>query len=78
MDADYDEALESKVADVKQCTLDNDADHILGARFLGRFVGKDTPWVHVDLSSGTSKGGLGAVPTDSTGFGVRFSLEFLL
>ncbi|MCA1798745.1 MAG: leucyl aminopeptidase family protein [Xanthomonadaceae bacterium] len=78
MDADYDEALASKVADVKQCTLDNDADHILGARFLGRFVGDKTPWVHVDLSAGGAKGGLGAVPTDMTGFGVRFSLEALL
>lgn len=78
MDADYDDALESKVADVKQCTLENDADHILGARFLSRFVGDATPWVHVDLSSGTHKGGLGAIPTDMTGFGVRFTLEFLL
>lgn len=78
MDADYDEALESKVADVKQCTLDNDADHILGARFLGRFVGDATPWVHVDLSAGAAKGGLGAIPTNTTGFGVRFTVEALL
>lgn len=77
-DADYDDALDSKVADVKQCTLDNDADHILGARFLSRFVGKKTPWVHVDLSAGSTKGGLGAIPTDSTGFGVRFTLAVLL
>jgi leucyl aminopeptidase len=36
MDADYDTALDSAVADVKQCTLDGDADHILAARFLMR------------------------------------------
>ncbi|MEX0900420.1 MAG: leucyl aminopeptidase family protein [Gammaproteobacteria bacterium] len=77
-DADYDKALDSDVADIKQCSLENDADHILAARFLSRFIGKDVPWVHVDLSAGNTKGGLGAVPTESTGFGVRFTLEALL
>lgn len=73
---DYDEALESKVADVKQCTLAGEADHILAARFLGRFV-DDCPWLHVDLSSSRCKGGLGAVGTDVTGFGVAFGLQLL-
>ncbi len=77
-DADYDKALDSDVADIKQCCLENDADHILAARFLSRFIGKDVPWVHVDLSAGNTKGGLGAVPTESTGFGVRFTLEAVL
>ena len=77
-DADYDKALDSEVADIKQCCLENDADHILAARFLSRFIGKDVPWVHVDLSAGNTKGGLGAVPTESTGFGVRFALEAVL
>ncbi len=76
LDADYDEALESKVADVKQCTLDSDADHILAARFLGRFV-KDTPWLHVDLSSSRREGGLGAAASDVTGFGVGLGLALL-
>lgn len=75
-DADYDTALESKIADVKQCTLEGDADHILAARFLSRFVGA-TPWLHVDLSAANCKGGLGAVATDVTGFGVRWGIEFL-
>lgn len=76
-DEDFDEELESQVADVKQCTLGNEADHILGARFLNRFV-NNIPWVHVDLSSGNNKGGLGFVPTDITGVGVRFTLNLLL
>lgn len=33
MDEDYEVALDSKVADIKQCTLDGEADHILAARF---------------------------------------------
>jgi leucyl aminopeptidase len=76
MDEDYDEALDSDIADVKQCTLEGEADHILATRFLKRFAG-DAPWVHVDLSSAKCKGGLGAVATDITGFGVAWGVEFL-
>jgi leucyl aminopeptidase len=76
MPEDYDEALDSPVADVKQCTLDAEADHILAARFLNRFVG-DTPWLHMDLSASRCKGGLGAVGSDITGFGVAWGLELL-
>lgn len=76
MPDDYDSALESTVADVKQCTLDGEADHTLAARFLNLFVG-DTPWLHVDLSAATCKGGLGAVGTETTGFGAALALQFL-
>lgn len=75
-DADYEPALDSKVADIKQCTLDGEADHILAARFLGRFAGK-TPWIHMDLSAASCTGGLGAVATDTTGFGVNWALALL-
>jgi leucyl aminopeptidase len=74
MPEDYDEALDSSVADVKQCTLDGEADHILAARFLQRFVA-DTPWLHVDLSASRCKGGLGAAATDINGFGVGLGLH---
>ena len=77
-DSDFDEALESSIADIKQCTLDGEADHILAARFLQRFVDAAIPWVHVDLAAGRNKGGLGHIPTDVTGFGVRYTLELLL
>ena len=73
MDSDYDGALDSKIADIKQCTLEGDADHILATRFLKRFVG-NTPWIHVDLSGSSCKGGLGAVASDITGFGVGWGL----
>jgi leucyl aminopeptidase len=75
-DADYEPALDSKVADIKQCTLDGDADHILATRFLGRFAGK-TPWIHMDLSAANCGGGLGAVATDLTGFGVGWGTTLL-
>jgi leucyl aminopeptidase len=76
LDEDYEQALESKIADIKQCTLDGEADHILAARFLQRFVG-NVPWLHVDLSASSCKGGLGAVASDVTGFGVGWGLEML-
>lgn len=76
-DADYDEDLDSKIADIKQCTLDSDGDHILAARFLSKFIENDIPWLHVDLSACNSKGGLGAVGSDVTGFGVSFGLAMI-
>jgi leucyl aminopeptidase len=78
MDKDFDAQLESEVADIKQCTLENEADHILGARFLSRFVPDEVPWIHVDIASSAHKGGLAHVPTEVTGFGVRFALHLLL
>jgi leucyl aminopeptidase len=77
MDEDYEPALDSKVADIKQCTLDGEADHILAARFLKRFVEHDTPWLHVDLSASRCDGGLGSVASDVTGFGVGWGLRML-
>ena len=76
MDDDYDSALDSSIADVKQCTLDGEADHILAARLLQRFTDQ-RPWIHVDLSAHSCKGGLGAVGTDTNGFGVGWCLALL-
>lgn len=73
---DYDSNLDSTVADVKQCSMEGEADHILATRFLSRFVG-DTPWLHMDLSAHSCKGGLGAVMTDANGFGVAWGLALL-
>lgn len=78
LDEDFDTDLESGNADIVQCAVEGKGDHILAARFLKRFVGDENPWVHVDLSSATRRGGLAHVGTDVTGFGVRFTLELLL
>jgi leucyl aminopeptidase len=76
MDDDYDEALESPVADVKQCTLEGGADHILAARLLKRFTDA-RPWIHMDLSASSARGGLGAIASDVTGFGVAWGCALL-
>ena len=74
---DYDSTLDSSVADVKQCSLEGEADHILAARLLSRFVG-DMPWLHMDLSAHSCKGGLGAVMSDASGFGVAWGINLLM
>ncbi len=77
LDADYEEALDSQIADIKQCTLEGDADHILAARFLLRFIENDPAWIHMDLSASNCKGGLGAVASDVNGFGVGWGMALL-
>jgi leucyl aminopeptidase len=76
-DDDYDEDIESSIADVKQCTLEGGADHVHATRFLAKFIENETPWLHVDLSSYNRKGGLGAVASDVNGFGVALTFELL-
>jgi leucyl aminopeptidase len=78
LDEDFDESLKSPVADTLQCTLEGDADHILAARFLKRFVESNIHWVHIDLAASNHKGGLAHIPSDTTGFGVRYTLNLLL
>ncbi len=77
MDSDFDADLDSPLADIMQCTMDNKGDHILAARFLNRFVPEQIPWVHIDLSSANKIGGLAHIPTEITGFGVRWAVEFI-
>lgn len=77
LDDDFDEPLKSETADIKQCAIEGAGDHIFATRFLKRFVPDDIAWVHMDLSAGQHSGGLGAIPTEITGFGVFYSLELL-
>jgi leucyl aminopeptidase len=61
-----------------QCTLDSKGDHILAARFLNHFVPQTIPWIHIDLAASNRTGGLAHIPSDFTGFGVRYSMQLLL
>ncbi|MEL7312947.1 MAG: leucyl aminopeptidase family protein [Pseudomonadota bacterium] len=70
--------LNSKTADIMQCAPGGGGDHILAATFLNEFVTPTIPWVHMDLSAVEHKGGLGAVATDITGYGVAYTTELLL
>ncbi|MGI9203432.1 MAG: M17 family metallopeptidase [Woeseiaceae bacterium] len=70
--------LKSDTADLMQCSPSAAGDHILAASFLGEFVDNDCTWVHVDLSACSRKGGLGPVPTEITGFGVRLTMNLIV
>jgi leucyl aminopeptidase len=72
------EDLKSDTADIKQCSPGGGGDHILAASFLQEFVDSKIPWVHMDLSSCSRKGGLGHIPTEITGFGVRYSMHLII
>jgi leucyl aminopeptidase len=72
------EDLRSETADIQQCSAKGSGDHILAGSFLAEFVENDTPWVHVDLAASNHKGGLAHVPTEVTGFGVRFTISLIL
>ena len=78
MDKDFDDMLDSDIADVKQCSRESGVDHILAARFLQLFIENNLPWIHIDLAASNRKGGLAHIPTDTTGFGVRYTMNLLL
>jgi len=77
-DPDFDDDLKSKTADVAQCSSSGEADQILAARFLQRFVPEGTPWIHMDLASATRKEGLAQMPGGPSGFGLRYTVALLL
>jgi leucyl aminopeptidase len=72
------EDLKSDTADLKQCAPNASGDHILAATFLNEFVDRKIPWIHIDLSACQRKGGLAHIPTDISGFGVRYTMSLIL
>ena len=77
IDEDFNDDLKSDIADVLQCRIPGEGDHIYAASLLKRFVNPTVPWVHLDLGSAHRPGGLGHVDSDYTGTGVRASIELL-
>ncbi|ASK79702.1 peptidase M17 [Paraphotobacterium marinum] len=76
MSDDFDQLLSSEIADTLQCCVTSSPDHILAARFLHKFIDHNNvkEWWHLDLASAENKGGLGAIPTNTTGNGVFFTM----
>jgi leucyl aminopeptidase len=72
------EDLKSDTADIQQCSVKGAADHILAGSFLAEFIENDMPWIHIDLAGSNHKGGLAHVPTEITGFGVRYTMSLIL
>ena len=74
--ADYESVLESKIADIRQCAVTGNADHIAAALLLRRFVG-GRAWLHLDLAASHHEGGLGAIAGSHTGFGASWAVQWL-
>ncbi|MGI9337825.1 MAG: leucyl aminopeptidase family protein [Gammaproteobacteria bacterium] len=75
--ADYGKELKSPAADIKQCTENGIADHIMAVRFLREFADDKASWQHWDLSAASCEGGLAAAPGPVTGFGAASLLSLL-
>jgi len=72
---DYDEDLQSDIADTKNLGSTPMADVIIAGKFLQKFT--DYPWMHVDIAGPAflpSKRGY--LPKGATGFGVHLLYEF--
>jgi leucyl aminopeptidase len=81
MFSEYDELINSDVADIKNIgTANRGAGTIVGAKFIERFVG-DTPWVHLDIAGvDNMSADKGWISKGASGMSVRpmVHLAFLL
>jgi leucyl aminopeptidase len=76
---DYQEALESPIADLSHITGKKkfSAGSITAALFLEQFA-EDHTWVHLDIAGvARSEADAGENPKGGTGFGVRLLIEWL-
>jgi leucyl aminopeptidase len=74
---EYDEMINSDIADMKNVGSGRGAGSITAAQFLQRFVG-DTKWAHLDIAGVAWKGkGDALAHKGATGFGVRLLDELV-
>ncbi|MDV7340198.1 leucyl aminopeptidase [Terasakiella sp. A23] len=71
MDAAYDDAIKSQIADMKN-TGGRFGGSITAAKFLERFIDKETVWAHIDIAGmAWSNKDKPTTPKGGTGYGVR-------
>ncbi|MFM6973216.1 MAG: leucyl aminopeptidase, partial [Alphaproteobacteria bacterium] len=74
---EYDEMINSDIADMKNVGSGRGAGSITAAQFLRRFVG-ETKWVHLDIAGVAWKGkGDALAHKGATGYGVRLLNELV-
>jgi leucyl aminopeptidase len=74
---EYDEMINSDIADMKNVGSGRGAGSITAAQFLQRFVG-ETKWAHLDIAGVAWKGkGDAMAHKGATGFGVKLLNEFV-
>ena len=77
IDEEYEELIESDIADVRNTVKKPEAGSITAALFLKNFIGK-SKWAHLDIA-GTAFHNKSKPYSykGATGFGVRLNIEFL-
>ena len=74
----HDEAMNSNIADMKNCAIGGAAGSATAAAFLQRFVKNDTAWAHLDIAAVSFLDTEGYASTvGATGFGVRLLNKFI-
>jgi leucyl aminopeptidase len=68
---EYDSALESDIADLKNCSWKRGPDALHAARFLENFVPESMPWIHLDIA------GVSENEEGPTGYGVRLLYQMI-
>lgn len=71
MRREYDDLLQSPVADIKNINMDIKACCVIGGTFIHYFTDKNIPWVHIDLGVATF---INSMPLS---YGVNLLYEFL-
>jgi leucyl aminopeptidase len=76
---EYNELLDSTVADIKNVTGIHYGGAITAALFLQAFVSDTIPWAHIDIAGPAyAEKRTDLTPKGGTGYGVRLVLEYLL
>lgn len=79
LDAAFDRAMDSHVADMRNAAATRFGGSSTGAAFLQRFVQKGVKWAHVDMAPVMCAKSDGALsPRGATGFGVRLLADWVL
>jgi len=74
----YDELMNSEIADVQNINYSGGAGSITAAQFLQRFISKNTSWAHLDIAGmAWTKKDLDIIPKGATGFGVKLLTNFV-
>ena len=74
----YDNLMDSKIADIQNINYSGGAGSITAAQFLQRFLKNSTPWAHLDIAGmAWTKKDLDTIPTGATGYGVKLLNKFV-
>lgn len=71
MRKEYEDMLQTPVADIKNINMDITAGCVIGGTFIHYFTDKDIPWIHIDLGVATF---VNSIPMS---YGVNLLYEFL-